>query len=395
MADQRVVDYLKQNSGSYPLDTLKQALKQQGFPDGEIEAALAEAGLGGPPPAPAPGEEAPAGARVDLRAGNLLANAKWMASDPVGYFEALDPDAPIGPSLATTLLWSLAAGAVFAVVGLATQSGVHKIAAVAQLVLFPFMSLIFSFVGAGIFHIICKLLGGSARYGGSYAVLASVAALFPVSAVLSLIPYAGILLQIYGLFLSVQGASGVHRVDKRKAWIAFGLLAALGVIGTVYTQRQARELKKVLEQMGPPGANPAGMGALPAGAPADVQNAMQQVLAGIDDPEVKAKAERAMLQAAQDPNAVLRDLARYQNMAAPPADTLGLLDAEGRALLSDAWPSMAGPIRKSVVEQLPQTPAAERTQLVNNMKGAADNMNAMLGDSMKLLQQMQQQAGSQ
>ncbi|PJA13427.1 MAG: hypothetical protein COX66_14925 [Elusimicrobia bacterium CG_4_10_14_0_2_um_filter_63_34] len=392
MADQRVVDYLKQNSGSYPIETLKQALRGQGFPDTEISAAMVEAGLGAPPPPPGPGNESAAGGFVDLTPGNLFANAKWMLTDPIGYFDSLDPETRIGPALGTTLLWSLIAGDVFALIGLATQTGIQKIAAVAQILLFPMMSLVFSFVGAGIFHLICKLLGGTAPYRGSYAVLASVSALFPVSALLSLVPYAGILLQLYGLFLSVQGASGVHKVDKRKAWVAFGLLAALGVMGSIYTQRQARELQKMLQQMEPPGTAQGAQSGLPAGAPPEIQRAMAQALAGIDDPEMKAKAQQAMMDAARDPNAILRDMARYQQMSAPPKDTLALLDEEGQSALEEAWPAMAAPIRKSLVEQLPATPAAQRPRLIKDMRSASADMNKMLGNGMEMLQKMQQQA---
>ena len=121
MADQRVIDYLKQNSGNYPLDTLKAALRQQGFSDPDIDAAAAEAGLGGPPPAPsaAPGAEPDESDDfIELRPGNAFTNAKSMIKETDRYFAALSPAAPIGPSLGTTIIWSMIAGGVFAVIGL-------------------------------------------------------------------------------------------------------------------------------------------------------------------------------------------------------------------------------------------------------------------------------------
>ncbi len=390
MADQRVIDYLKQNSGSYPLETLKQALVGQGFSAADIETAVTEAGLGGPPPAPVPGEESASspGTVVDLRAGNVFSNAKWMVKDPVGYFESLSPESPIGPSLGTTLIWSLIAGCVFAVVGLVSQSGLQRVAAIAQIILFPMMSLFFGFIGAAIFHVICLILGGSARYSGSYAVLASVAALFPVSALLSLIPYGGIPLQIYGLFLSVQGASGVHKVSKKKAWIAFGLLSILGIIGSITAQRQAKEFQQMLQQMAPPGQLPDQTGAIPG-----IQNQMDQMLAGVDDPEMKARMQEAMKQAAANPSAILQDMARYQGMTTPPQETLSLLDAQGTARLSEAWPTMAAPIRKSLVESLESVDASERSDYVEQTIATTANMNDMLSNSMKMLQGLQQQQG--
>ncbi|MDE2293432.1 MAG: hypothetical protein KGL53_15230, partial [Elusimicrobia bacterium] len=79
----------------------------------------------------------------------------------------------------------------------------------------------------------------------------------------------------------------------------------------------------------------------------------------------------------------------------PPAATLALLDPAGQARVSSQWPSLSAPVRKSLVETLPSVPPAQRGAFLDQMDSYTKDMNGAIQQSMKLLQQAQQQMQQQ
>lgn len=79
MPDQRIIDYLTQNQGKYPVESLKQALVQNGFPQAEVEEAARMLAGGSPAPgaqpAPVISQDAmsPAGAAAEAGTDLVLA----------------------------------------------------------------------------------------------------------------------------------------------------------------------------------------------------------------------------------------------------------------------------------------------------------------------------------
>jgi len=257
MSDPRIVDYIRQNSGQYPIETLKAALIKQGYAADAVEAAAAEA-VGQAPSPPAPGQ-APQAAPPAAQAAEtssagytiyspktMFTNAKRVFTEPEAFFASLNPQGDIGPALINVVLWAFIAGALYAVVGVALGTNmVAKAAAGAQIILFPIMAMIFSFIGAGIYHVICMVLGGKAPFKGSYQVIAGIAALFPISAAVGMIPFGSVPVQVYGCYLSVASAAGLHKIGKKKAWIVFGILTGLGIIGSISTTIAAKKLQQM------------------------------------------------------------------------------------------------------------------------------------------------------
>jgi hypothetical protein len=161
------------------------------------------------------------------------------------------------------------------------------------------------------------------------------------------LPLANIAVQIYGLFLSVQSAAGMHKVGKMKAWIAFGILTALGIVGSISAQMAAKRLKELAAQ------GPAGVMSLPTGGPAEM----------------------------------LGDLQKFQEMTEAPADTLAILSPAGQEKLKAAWPAMSAPIRKALVETLPTVGDGERDEALERMVQVNQNMGQAMGAIQNLLQQ--------
>ncbi|MFH1724598.1 MAG: Yip1 family protein [Elusimicrobiota bacterium] len=395
MPDPRIIDYIRQNAGKYPIESLKQALVKQGFSSQDVEEAAGIAtGQAPPPPAPAapeaPQSGMPAGGGtatpetvpqegyVVFSPQNLIANAKALFQEPEAFFSRIDPKGPMGPAVVNLLLWAVISGFILGLIGFLVPAGMFgKAAALAQIIVFPVMAVIFSFIGAAVYHVVCLILGGKAPFRGSYQVISGLSALFPVSSVIGVIPFGNIPVQLYGLYLSVQSAAGVHKIAKKKAWIVFGILTALGIIGSITFTMQARKLQQMASSgqfpgmMGAPTASPAGGG-----------------MPGLGDPAAADKMRRMMDQAMQDPGAVLQKLGRYSAMEEPPEETLALLDDETADRLLEIWPRMGAPIRQSLVENLPSIPRESRGDFIERTATASQSVNKAFDQSMQLLQQV-------
>lgn len=93
--------------------------------------------------------------------------------------------------------------------------------------------------------------------------------------------------------------------------------------------------------------------------------------------------------------AVIGEMQHYQNMPYPPKETLMLLDSRTSSRLISEWPHLSGPIRQSIVQTLPTVARHKRTETLDEMLHAAETVNDMLGESMKMLNQALQQIPSQ
>lgn len=381
MPDSRIIDYLKQNQGKYPLESLKAALVKQGFPEADVEEAARQAT--GAPPAPGVPQPPDSGFGTEPPADSVVfglktavSNGKAMLSGPHEFFSRLDPAAGYGGPVASIAFWGVVSGVLTFLLSFVRPSPFGIIAAALQVVLLPVFAILLSWVGAGLFHVMCLILGGKAPYKVSYQVIAAMSALFPVSTALSLIPMGVIPVQLVGLWLSVSAAHAAHGVGKTKAWVLFGLLTAFGVIGSIMAQAGLKEFER-------------GAGlrqSMPQGIPPEAAEAMS-ALGGQMSPD----AQKMMNDAMQNPGAILQELTKYGSLATPPDATMALLDDEGQARLKKAWATMSAPMRKSLVETLPNVPPAERNGFMDQMETYTKDMDATLQQSMKLIEQAQKQ----
>lgn len=383
MSDPRIVEYLRQNMGKFPVDALKAALVKQGFSEADVEAAAAHASGGAPPP-PAPNISGqPAAEYVAFGPKRIFINATAMFKDAPDFFSRLDPEAGYGPAISTIATWGAISGVLTLLLAFVKPAPFGVLVSAAQVVVLPIMAIIMSWIAAGIFHVVCLVLGGKAGYKSSYQVITAMSALFPISTVLGAIPFGTVPIQLYGLFLSVSAAHAVHTVSKGKAWAVFGILTGIGVLGSVFAHIGMKQMEQGALGMRPP------IPGQPAAIPADAAQMLSQ-LGGQMTPE----AQDAMKQAMENPGAILQELTRYGNLEAAPESTLALLDAEGKARLEKSWPKMSAPMRKSLIETLPTVPAAERNGFMDQMEAYTKDLNTTLNQSMQMIQQAMDQQGA-
>lgn len=121
----------------------------------------------------------------------------------------------------------------------------------AAVIILPIAAIISSFIGAAIMFVIWKLMGSGKNFETAYRCVAYASAIYPVSAVLGLIPYLGTVVGIaWGMYLMVAASVEVHEIQINKAYIVFGILGMLMIIGNVSSEMAAREMQSNLDKMG-------------------------------------------------------------------------------------------------------------------------------------------------
>ncbi|MEM5777597.1 MAG: Yip1 family protein [Candidatus Aenigmatarchaeota archaeon] len=80
------------------------------------------------------------------------------------------------------------------------------------------IDILLSFIGAGVFHIFAKILGGRSNYNGTFQAYVYG---FTPAILLGWIPYIGIIGLIYGVYIFVRGISFIHEISMSKAFFVW------------------------------------------------------------------------------------------------------------------------------------------------------------------------------
>lgn len=160
------------------------------------------------------------------------------------------------------LVFMMIMGAISGLIGGLFQAvsnllGLHLYAGmqmgVASIILLPIIfalgSAVFGFVSAAILFVIWKLMGSNESFETAYRCVAYLAALSPITTVLGIIPYIGgaiglVIITFYLVTASVQ----THGIAAQRAWLVFGILAAIFIVFSVSAQIAARRFARNMEQ---------------------------------------------------------------------------------------------------------------------------------------------------
>ncbi len=142
--------------------------------------------------------------------------------------------------------------AVFSMLGL--HLGAGMVTGFMAIFMMPFFYAIFSaiggFIAAAILFVIWKIMGSNEEYETAYRCTAYMAAVSPITTVLQMIPYIGVVLAIViSLYYLVNASVETHGIPSRKAWTVFGVLAAIFIIIGVSGQIAARRAMSNMEEM--------------------------------------------------------------------------------------------------------------------------------------------------
>lgn len=119
-----------------------------------------------------------------------------------------------------------------------------------SIIFMPVIFAMLSFIGAAIVFYIWQLMGSTQNYEVSYRCMAYLMALAPITAVIKVVPYAGIILSFAIVtFYIVIVSTEVHGIPVRKALQVFGIIGAVLTMLLFYSEYSARNKYATPEQV--------------------------------------------------------------------------------------------------------------------------------------------------
>jgi hypothetical protein len=97
--------------------------------------------------------------------------------------------------------------------------------AIASILLYPLGYAVLGFAGAGLVFSVWKILGSRESFETAYRCVAYLAVFMPLTTLLMVVPYAGLLISVVLLtYLYVLISGEVHGIKAARAWVVFGLI---------------------------------------------------------------------------------------------------------------------------------------------------------------------------
>ena len=125
-----------------------------------------------------------------------------------------------------------------------------------SLILFPLIVVILSFFVGGIFYAAWLFMGSQENYETSYRCMAFMQILVPITILLSLFSYMGLLGIAWWLYLMVVATKIVHKLPIKHALIVFGCIAAISALiyyssvsSSIKTNEHLQEFTDGLQRM--------------------------------------------------------------------------------------------------------------------------------------------------
>lgn len=180
----------------------------------------------------------------------VIADAKSVITNPVGYYQSMAKTGGFAEPLIFVAVMAAIMGIITAILSLFGSSAAGILAAgLSAIILMPIFAVIGAFIGAAILFVIWKLMGSPENYETAFRSLAAITAIYPIIAVLSIIPYIGTIIGIvWATWLLIQASVIVHGRNRQTATIVFGILGALMLISNVSSEYAARNMVSKLEQ---------------------------------------------------------------------------------------------------------------------------------------------------
>jgi len=169
---------------------------------------------------------------------------KKVIINPVGFFK----DMPKSGGFIEPLIFMVCMGLVVAVINLILATfGMGFVGsflmAVASLIILPIVIAIFGFVGALILFIIWKIMGSQESFETAYRCAAYATGITPITTIINLVPYLGALVSLLWMtYLMVVASVEVHSINRKTAWMVFGIIAGIFFLFSISSQYAARKL---------------------------------------------------------------------------------------------------------------------------------------------------------
>lgn len=179
----------------------------------------------------------------NLDINKLLDEARWIITNPAGYYQSMEKSGGFTNPVIYVAVMGVATGVITAVLSMFSARVGLMAAGVGALIIIPLGTVIGSFISAAILFIIWKLMGSNHNYQVAYRCLAPATAIYPLVAVISLVPYLGTAVGIiWGTLLMIIASVIVHGLRQKTAATVFGILAVLMLISNLASEHASRKM---------------------------------------------------------------------------------------------------------------------------------------------------------
>jgi len=172
-----------------------------------------------------------------------------VITDPVGFYQGMSKSGGLINPLIFMVIMAVIGGVLSAVLStLGLGMGGAMAGGLVAIILVPIFVVIFGFIGAAIAYVIWKMMGSQEDFETAFRCVAYTAAITPVTAVLSLIPYLGSLASaLWPLALLALASIHVHRRSVQASWAVFGALGIIFALISVSSEQTSRQLMSGME----------------------------------------------------------------------------------------------------------------------------------------------------
>ena len=183
--------------------------------------------------------------------GGIVGQAIKVITNPVGFYRTMSKSGGYMEPLLFLVVLSVTAGVVSSVLSLFGTGYRGMLGGGVMSFLFvPIFAVVFGFIGAGILHVIWKIMGSRRDFETSYRCVAYSAAISPVMAVLNLIPGLGTFVSsLWPMALMAVASIYVHDRGKKASWSVFGALAAFSLVINMAVEEASQDMADDLERM--------------------------------------------------------------------------------------------------------------------------------------------------
>lgn len=200
---------------------------------------------------PPPSSQGPApsgGSTFDLQ--QIIAQARAVLTNPAGYYAQMPRTGGYANPLVFVAVMALVTGIIAAFWSL-FGSGVGMLAAgLGAIIVYPIFAVIGAFIASAILFLIWKLMGSAEDYETAFRCWSAATAIYPIAALLAIIPYIGVIVSVaWGTYLMIEASVAVHQRERRLSMIVFGILGVLLLFSNLSSEYASRQLSDRLSGM--------------------------------------------------------------------------------------------------------------------------------------------------
>lgn len=178
---------------------------------------------------------------------------KEIITNPAGFYRGMAKEGGYLEPLIFLIVMSVVSALIQIILSTIGFGGVGYAAAwgLMAIIILPIFIIIFGFIFAGIMFLIWKIMGSSETYETAFRCIAYASAISPVVAILTVIPYISVIVNVvWGFFLMITASIETHKIKKNTAYIVFGVLGLIFLLIGVNGEIAQRKYAEMAENMG-------------------------------------------------------------------------------------------------------------------------------------------------